>query len=130
MNSLVLGLLIAAAASQGPARPPAADPAVPGLEAPVVSGVDQAPEPSTPFRNLFGKAASEPRRQERLRARERLEETLATLPQGVAGGRPKVVCGMVVMQADPTVDAGMIQRPRESTTTMHIRKIPPAACAE
>jgi hypothetical protein len=38
---------------------------------------------------------------------------------------------MVVIPADPQVDAKMIRRPTESaTSTMHIRKIPPAACAE
>ena len=43
---------------------------------------------------------------------------------------PKVVCGMVVIPVDPQMDAKMVRRPTESTTTFHIKKIPPAACAE
>jgi hypothetical protein len=131
MTSLFLGVLVTGAVLQTPAPPPAAEPGGPGQSAPIVSGVDEPPQLSAPFRNLFAKAANEARRNEQMRQAIAHLEAARALPRGgVAGAPPKVVCGMVVLPADPSVDAKMIQRPKDSTTTMHIRKIPPAACAE
>ena len=130
MNSLLAGLLVTVAAAQTPAPSPAADQAVLNTDVAVGSRLSQSPELSAPFRNLFAKAAEEARRREQRAANERVEEAPAVAHPGIAGDRPKVVCGLVVMQANPDVDARMIRRPAESTTTMHIRKIAPPACAE
>jgi len=130
MTFLLFGVLVTAAVLQTPAQPPVAEPSVPRPKA-FEPGPSQPAEPSAPFRNLFTNAANEAGRQEQLRrALGELEAARALAHGGVAGARPKVVCGMVVLPADPSVDAKMIHRPKDSTTTMHIRKIPPAACAE
>lgn len=57
--------------------------------------------------------------------------------QGAAGqawdaGRPssKIVCGMVVMQADPKIDPGFVRTAPVDTSGMKIRRIPPGACAD
>jgi hypothetical protein len=42
---------------------------------------------------------------------------------------PKIVCGMVVMQADPKVDPKFVIRAPEDTSAYKIRRIPPPACA-
>jgi len=124
MTSLLLGLLLTSAVAQTPA-PASAEPAVPRLNVPIESGMTRSEEPSAPFQKLFAVPAREARAQVRVRAA--LEQHRLMVERSA----PKVVCGMVVIPADPQVDAKMIRRPTESgTTTMHIRKIPPAACAE
>jgi len=48
----------------------------------------------------------------------------------------RIVCGMVVIQADPGIDPKMIHRPltnlptNEPAITFHIKRIPPTTCAE
>lgn len=124
MSSLFLGFVFTYAIAQIPAPPASAEPAVPRLNVPIASGMTEPPEPSAPFQKLFTAAAREARAQERVRA--------ALEQQRLAAERsaPRVVCGMVVFPTDPRVDEKMIRRPPESSTTMHIKKIPPAACAE
>jgi hypothetical protein len=125
MGSLLLGLVLTAAVGQVPAPPSSAESAVHRPAVPIVSGVAESLQPSAPFQKLFRAAAEDARKQEQRRA---AHEQHRLAPERSA---PKVVCGMVVIPADPQVDAKMIRRPTESaTTTMHIKKIPPAACAE
>jgi hypothetical protein len=124
MTSLLLGLVFTAAVAQTPAPPASAEPAVRRLNVPIAAGMAGSRQPSAPFQKLFAVPAGEARAQERVRAahaRHRLPAERSA---------PKVVCGMVVFPADPQVDAKMIRRPPESATTMHIKKIPPTACAE
>jgi hypothetical protein len=42
----------------------------------------------------------------------------------------KIVCGMVVIQADPNIDPKFVIRAPDDSSTMKIRRIPPATCAE
>ena len=124
MSSLLLGLVLTAAVAQTPAPPASAEPAVPRLNVPIASGMTEPRQPSAPFQKLFAAPAVQARAHERVRAA--LEQHRLAAERSA----PKVVCGMVVFPADPQVDARMIRRPAESATTMHIKKIPPAACAE
>jgi hypothetical protein len=122
MNTLLLGLVATAALAQMPAPPPAAEPSAPAPLSPPSGAAEPVPR-SGPFQKLFVQP-NEPRKQEQ-QARAALQQ----LKQAQKSA-PTVVCGMVVIQADPQVDPKMVIRPRESTTTLHIKKIPPAACAE
>ena len=124
MDALLLGLVLTVAVAQTPAPPAIVDPAVPRLNVPIASGKAGSQELSAPFQKLFAAPADHARAQERARAA--LEQHRLAAERSA----PKVVCGMVVFPADPQVDAKMIRRPLESATTMHIKKIPPAACAE
>ena len=67
--------------------------------------------------------------------------TLPAPPQNLDGGplivevpeqKPatKIVCGMVVIQADPEVDPKFVIRAPAETSRFKIRRIPPAACAD
>jgi hypothetical protein len=124
MSSLLLGLVFTSAIAQIPAPPSSAEPAVQRPAVPIVSGVADSLQPSAPFEKLFRAAAEDARKQEQRRPAHEQDRLAAER------SAPKVVCGMVVFPADPQVDAKMIRRPAESATTMHIKKIPPAACAE
>ena len=42
----------------------------------------------------------------------------------------KIVCGMVVIQADPNIDPKIVVRPPVDSGTSKIRRIVPSACAE
>ena len=42
----------------------------------------------------------------------------------------KIVCGMVVIQADPNIDPKFVIRAPVDSSTMKIRRIPPLTCAE
>ena len=99
-------------------------PTVPAPATPTVSGSTEPIQPSGPFQKLFVAPANDARGQVHLTA------ALEQHRQAVERSAPKVVCGMVVLRADPAVDPKMIVRPPVSTTTMHIRKIPPPACAD
>jgi hypothetical protein len=133
MSSLLLGLAVtvAVALAQLPAAPPAAvEPSVPVPAVPAVSGSTEPPQPSGPFQKLFSAPANDARTQARLRAAlEQLRAALEQRRQETERSASKIVCGMVVLHADPAVDPKMIVRPQASATTMHIRKIPPSACA-
>jgi hypothetical protein len=122
MSALLLGLVVTVAIAQVPAPPAGAEPSGPSATVPNTSGPTL--QPSTPFQRLFVPTPGDARGQERMRA---ALEQLRLRPEA---DKPKIVCGMVVLRADPQVDPQMVKRPTESTTTMHIRKIPPSACAE
>jgi hypothetical protein len=126
MSGLLPGLAVtvAVALAQLPAAPPAGIEPTPVPDVPSVSGSSQPPQPSGPFQKLFTAVEDDARLNERLRA------TLHLRRQAIERSGPKVVCGMVVIHADPAVDPEMIVRSPASAATMHIRKIPPPACAE
>jgi hypothetical protein len=42
----------------------------------------------------------------------------------------KIVCGMVVIQADPSIDPRFVVRAPADTSAHKIRRIPPQACAD
>jgi len=123
MNMLLLGLAVTASLTQMPAPPTGSTSRAPAQLSPP-SGATEPAQRSGPFQKLFVPQANEARKQEQ-HARAMLEQQRLA-----AGSAPRIVCGMVVIQADPKVDHKMLIRPQESTTVMHIKKIPPAACAE
>lgn len=113
MSGFVAGIVLVVAGAQLPVQPPAA--------------IDRAPQDTTtplagPYQTLFI--------QPRNAARERLGAAVREHARAPATRAPKVVCGMVVVPADPQVDPKMIHRPVEPGPTYHIKRIPPAACAE
>jgi hypothetical protein len=123
MNALLLGLVVTASLAQMPARPTGAGPSAPA-QPPAEAAATQPVQRSGPFQKLFVPQPNEARRQEK-DVRAALEQLkLAQKPA------PRIVCGMVVIQTDPQVDPKMVIRSPESATVMHIKKIPPAACAE
>ena len=123
MNTLLLGLAVTASLTQMPAPPTGAGPSSPAQLSPQ-PGTAEPVQRSKPFQKLFVPQPNQARKQEEharaLLERQRLASESA----------PKIVCGMVVIQADPKVDPKMVIRQGESTPTLHIKKIPPAACAE
>ena len=121
MNTLLLGLAVTASLTQMPAPPTGST--SPAQLSPR-SGATEPSQRSGPFQKLFVPQANEARKQEE-HARAMLEQQRLA-----AGSAPRIVCGMVVIQADPKVDPKMVIRPQESSTVMHIKKIPPAACVE
>ena len=69
------------------------------------------------------------------KAQAHLQAELA-LRQPAMKERSRIVCGMLVIQADPQINPKMIHRPlaalstNEPTTTFHIKRIPPGTCKE
>jgi hypothetical protein len=78
----------------------------------------QATPPTVPGEKPFGKLF------------EPAEERAARQALASQKPAPKVVCGMVVIQADPNVDPRFIIRAPADTTAYKIRRIPPTACAD
>ena len=78
----------------------------------------QPPSPTVPGEKAFGKLF------------EQAQERAAR--QAVANQKPatRIVCGMVVIQADPNIDPKFVIRAPVDSSTMKIRRIPPATCAE
>ena len=124
MTGMLLGLTIAiagiaqAAARSAPAQPPAPS---------VTSGIDlsragQTP-PTTPGEKSFGRLFEQADRRARFEAAA--HQALAR-----SEARTKIVCGMVVIQADPSIDPKFVQRAPADTSGMKIRRIPPPACAD
>jgi hypothetical protein len=122
MTPFPLGLLIVVVAAQVPGSMPAA-PESAG-PAPVVIRIDELPETvgTRPFRKVFT-VSEDTIRKAQAHAR-------AAAQSQVTGAQPRVVCGMKVIEVDPRIDPKMIHRSADSSTTHHIKRIPPAACAE
>jgi hypothetical protein len=129
MTSFPLGVLIVVAAAQVPGSTPAA----PESKGPplVTIRIDALPETvgTQSFDKLFTVSEGDVRK-----AQAPLRAHLAP-QQPAIEERPRIVCGMVVIQADPQIDPKMIQRPMvnppaQPTTTFHIKRIPPTVCAE
>ncbi len=99
MSSLLLGLVFTSAIAQTPTPPASAEPAVPRLNVPIASGMTEPRQPAAPFQKLFAAPAVQARAQERVRAALEQHRLM------VERTPPKVVCGMVVIPADPQVDA-------------------------
>jgi hypothetical protein len=135
MSALLLVLAVTVAIAQMPAGPAAqrtsglteqrtSEPTVPVPAVPSVSGSIEPPQPSGPFQKLFTPQANAVHAQKQLRA------ALEQHRRAVERSAPKIVCGMVVLRADPAVDPKIIVPPPASSATMRIRKIPPPVCAE
>ena len=80
------------------------------------------PEPSSPTvpgEKAFGKLFQQARAQERA-----LRQALPNQKPG-----PKVVCGMVVIEADSSIDPKILVPPPAESGTAKIRRIVPQACA-
>jgi len=71
---------------------------------------------SKPYKQLFDPQAS---------AKEALRQAPA---QGKVPPRPKLVCGMVIVPADPNVDPKMAKTPQQSGVEYKIRVIEPPIC--
>ena len=81
----------------------------------------QAPSPTVPGEKPFGKLFEQA--QERA-ARQALQAVLSQKPE------PKIVCGMVVIQADPRIDPKILVPPPADAGTSKIRRIVPPVCTE
>ena len=77
-----------------------------------------------PFQKLFTQS------NEAVNQAERARILLEAKKQVTDRNPPKIVCGMVVIPADPRIDPTMIHRPGDSSTTFHIKRIPPTTCAD
>jgi hypothetical protein len=78
------------------------------------------------FRNLFTADSHD-------RSRAELAGALVVMARRAGEGRPperKVVCGMVVMQADPSVDPKFVKEVPGDPASMKIRRIPAPACTD
>ena len=113
----VLLALLAQSADRGQEPKPAPSsgplPSNPSASAPSIPG-DKA------FSRLFTLPAP--------RQNPNADPTIVEVPQQKPA--PKVVCGMVVIQADPNVDPRFVIRGPADTTAYKIRRIPPPACAD
>jgi hypothetical protein len=82
----------------------------------------QAPSPSAPgekpFRKLFEQT------QDERAARQALQALTSQKPE------QRIVCGMVVIQANPNIDPKFVVRAPPDTSAHKIRRIPPTACAD
>jgi hypothetical protein len=81
------------------------------------------PAPSTPGDKAFNRLFTVP-------ALPQNPDRHSIVPVPDQKPAPKVVCGMVVIQADPNVDPRFIIRAPADTTAYKIRRIPPTACAD
>lgn len=87
-------------------------------------GVDRAPSPGfttglfvsqgSPFEKLFGPG--------------QIPRTAPPAPLYVRPQKPTVICGMVLIPADPRIDPGIIIQSREQNRKHSIRKIEPPVC--
>jgi hypothetical protein len=92
------------------------------VAAPITAGLERPAPRAGPFARLF--IPSEEREAGTLLQRHALEQRQETEET------PKIVCGMVVMPADPRIDPRMIHRSEDRSTTFHIKRIAPPTCAE
>jgi hypothetical protein len=119
----VAALLVLAAAQASNSRP--AIPEAAGA-APVTLATEGLPAPAVgthSFKKLL--TVSEDAMQ-----KARLQAAME-LQRQASNAQPRVVCGMTVVPADPEIDPKMIHRPAaSSTTTFHIKRIAPRACAD
>ena len=118
MSSPFFGILLLAAV-QAATSPQPADRATPG--APTVAVGEVPRQNAGPYAKLFIQSKDSD-------ARAQLHAAVKLLA-GRQNAAPKIVCGMIVLPADPNVDPKMIQRPPvDPAITPQIRRIPPPAC--
>jgi hypothetical protein len=126
--ALAIGLLPAAAAAQQP--DPAVVPApelVQGTPAWPQTSQDLAPPQNSPYARLF-KAPE--LREKSLRLREQLQAPSQHDFQSPPAGSHRVICGMTVIQVDPSVDPRMVIPRVDDGTRPAIRTITPPVCRE
>ena len=103
--------------------PSTGEPAGPGPITLRTEGLSESAVGARPFSKLFT-ASEDTIQKARLQAAAELERQ-------AVHSRSRVVCGMTVIQADPQIDPRMIHRPAApSTTTFHIKRIPPPVCTD
>ena len=125
MSSLPIIALAVIAAVQTPSS----SPAPPEAGAPVRTTLKVESQPETPigaqpFQKLFTQSS------DAADAIERARHALEAQKEALGKTAPKIVCGMTVLPVDPRIDPKMIRRPSDSATTFHLKRIPPAVCAE
>ena len=81
-----------------------------GLAVPAIAAESRA----NPYRNLF-----KPRDLKEVARAQQARQTPA---------RPRVVCGMTVIPADPAIDPKIAIEPKKDGTRYTIRVVPPAVC--
>ena len=108
----ILGLFLL----QAPER--AKEPRQPAQTFDLAQTVPEASSPAVPGEKAFGKLFQQ--------AQER------TARQALANQKPgrKVVCGMVVIEADPSIDPKILVPPPANPGTSKIRRIVPPVCVE
>ena len=100
----------------------------PRQRAPTFELWQAAPEPQSPTvpgDKAFGKVFEQQQEQQQQRAARAAREALAK-----ETATRRVVCGLVVIQADTNVDPTFVHRAPEDTSGLNIRVIPPASCAD
>jgi hypothetical protein len=131
MTSYSLGVLIVVAAAQVPGSTPAPpEDAIPAHAIPSNAALPDTAIGKQPFQKLF----TQPKDAES--QADHVRKMLEAQQQAAEKTAPRIVCGMVVIPADPRIDPKMIHRPlpnpptNEPTTTFHIKRIPPGICNE
>ena len=108
----ILGLFLL----QAPERPK--EPRQPAQPFDLAQTVPQPPSPTVPGEKAFAKL---------------FEQAQEPAPrEAPANQKParKIVCGMVVIEADPNIDPKILVPPSADSGTAKIRRIVPSACAE
>jgi hypothetical protein len=119
MTGLVLPVLLAVLAQSADRKPPQAP-----LSPEESQSRPEASAPSAPGARAFNRVfrlpapAQNPQR----------DPVVVALPEQKPASR--IVCGMVVIQADPKVDPGFVIRGPEDTSAFKIRRIAPPTCAD
>jgi hypothetical protein len=128
MTGMLLGLTVfIAAVAQAPDRgrdvhQPAAR-TTPKVD---LSQVDpNSAQPTPPGEKPFGKLFGQEDQRAQLEAMAKLREAVASRE-----AKSKIVCGMVVIEADPGVDPKFVHRPTGDTSGMKIRRIQPNVCVD
>ena len=124
MTSFPLAVVITLAVAQAPGSMPSTrEPGGPGPITLRAEGLSESAVGAQPFRKLFT-VSEDTIQKAKLQA-------AAALERQAFSTQPRVVCGMTVIQADPLIDPKMVHRPApSSTTTFHIKRIPPPGCAD
>ena len=94
---------------------------VPG---PSLEGSPSAPQSATPGDKAFSRLFTKPAPAQNMEHRDRRQALENQKP------KTKVVCGMVVIQADPSLDPKFVIRAPVDSSTQKILRIPPATCVE
>ena len=87
------------------------DQSAPGPQATVRFGALRPAQSADPYRNLF-----------------RAQEMLNKAEAGRAQARPKIVCGMTLIPADPKIDPKMAITPKKDGLEFKMRVIEPPVC--
>ena len=84
----------------------------------LAQSVPQPPSPTVPGERAFGKLF------------EHAQERAARQALAIQKPGRKIVCGMVVIEADPSIDPKILVPPPADSGTAKIRRIVPPACAQ